>query len=363
MGTRPVLTPQDPDAFRATVLRKAARIERRRRRTRALMWVPGAAAVALSVVLVTRPGPPDEQISAGVAAESVASGVVTTETVSFGDGRTPRAVVGASDGAIWVLERDEDGSAISRVEDDRATVVAELPEGAQPDVVVAGADGALWMTDPVGDRVIRVALDGDVSAWPTPSTPSSTAAFASDGRFWFAEPDRDRLTGMAADGGVLHHDVPRGRRPDVVAVGPDGSIFFGESASPRIGSVSPSGTVTEYDLDGDERAVAMVSGPGPALWMVLESSSGARLARLDGRGNIVGDELEGDVPEVIANGSDGRLWYSTADEPAVRQQSLRGPTSRSLDRSLRASSWAMGSDGSMWAVDRERGAVVSVTLD
>lgn len=365
-----MLTPQDSEAFRATVLRRAARIERRRRRTRALMWVPGAVALVLAGVLVTRPDAPSEQLTAGFAEDAIGEATDPVEAtaitvVSFAGGRVPWAVVGASDGGVWVLERRDGGeSAVSRIEGDQFEAVATLPEGSQPDVLVAGADDALWMTDPAGGQVVRVGFDGTVSTWATDSTPSPTAAFGFDGRLWFAEPAEDRLTGMSADGDVIYHQVPEGRAPDIVAVGPDGSIFFGEASSARVGSVSPRGTITEYDLAEGERVVAMTSGPGPALWMALQSPSGARLARLDGRGNLVGEALDGGVaPKAIGDGSDGRLWYSTADEDAVRQQALSGPTATRIDRPLSAASWAMGADGAMWAVDRGRGVVVRIVAD
>lgn len=356
-----MLTPTDPESFKVAVLRRAARIERRRRLTRALMWIPGAAAVAMSFLLAIRPGAPEEQVRAGVAAQEASSAVLTTDSIEFANGAIPWAVVAASDGAIWVLERTEGGSSrISRIEGDTARAAATLAEGAAPEVLVAGPDQAVWMTDPAGEQILRVGFDGQVASWATTSPPSVTGTFAADGRFWYAEPAEDRLTGMAPDGEVIHHEVPQGRRPELVALGPDGSIFFSSSTSPRIGSISPSGTVTEYDLAPDEQVVTMAAGPGPALWMVLRSTTEARLARLNGQGDIVGQQVRGRAPEVMAHGSDGRLWYSRDDEAKVRQSTLRGDSMLDLDRPLFARSWAMGPDGTMWAVDRERRIVVSI---
>ena len=365
-----MLSPRDPQAFNALMLRRVARIERRRRRARVLLVVPSLVAVVLAAVLLLRSVPAGEVVVGGPPASErpagpVAPAVLGSRSWDLGGGR-PWSVVGGHGGEMWVLGRHADNTPVVwMIDGDDVSVAARLPETARPTVLVAGTDGWLWATDPARSLVLRISPEGEVVAFTTEGVPSSSAVFGPDGRFWFAEPDLDRLTGVAPDGSVVHHELPAGRRPSVVALGPEGSLWYASAGSPQVGSVSSSGAVTEYDLPSvDARVIAMAPGPGPALWLSIDTLDGGVLARMGGRGELITEPLDqGRAPSAMSMGPDGRLWFSTGEGPVITTRSLAGLRRRSVDRSFEADAWALASDGSMWAVDRTRGVLVQVLAD
>lgn len=357
-----VVSPRDPVAFREKVLRRAMQLDRRRRRARAFVVVPALLAVVLAGVLAANIR--GSQRADVVASQPAADGVLETRVVALEDGMRPWSVVGGADGEIWVLTRSSEGSALVRVKADDHLVIP-LPEGAQPDMAVSGTDGGLWLTDPAGQRVLRVSAEGEVRAHPLSAMPSPSATFGPDGRFWFAEPAFDRLTGMAPDGDLLHRELPPGRQPTAVAAGPDGSIWFGQADAPRIGSVAATGAISEFDLAGaDERVAAMAIGPGPALWMTIRSGSGPLLGRVDARGGVVEERLPGgETPTAISAGPDGGVWFTLSRDATLHQRSLARLSQRPLDRRLLVDSWALSENGVMWAVDRAGGQLIQIPHD
>jgi len=355
-----MLTPRDPAAFRADVLRRAVRIERRRRRARVLMVAPGVvAAVLLGALLLQRSSDGD---AADVAA-GAGDGVVRVEAVALPDDASPWAVVVGTDQAVWVLSREPATAVVRRARDGEVRTLP-LPADAEPEALVAGTDGGIWMTDPPNRRVLRIDGDGDVRTWPTGAVPSPGATWLS-GRLWFAEPALDRITGISAEGDVVHHDVPRGRAPGIVAAGPDGAVWYASSTVSIVGSVATgAGTVNEIDLGGtpDERATVMATGPGPALWLVVRGPAGSRLARVDTSGRVVGDALTAPIePLALSVGPNGRLWFTVGDG-TVQQQSLARITITPLGQPFDAASWALAADDAMWGVDRMRRTLLRIDV-
>jgi streptogramin lyase len=354
-----VLTPSDPDAFRTEVMRRALRIERRRRRTRALMAAPAVVAVLLlAVVIRQRDAEPSETVQASAPLD-----IVTVEERTLPDGLEPWAVVGATDGATWVLSLEPEPTMTRVSTDGGEPATFPLPSDAAPDELVAGAGGAVWMTDPAARRVLHVDTDGDVTSWPTDGEPSAGAAMVA-GRLWYAEAALDRISGVAPDGDVVHHDVPRGRQPTDVGAGPDGAIWYGSGASPTIGSVSPTGVVNEVELDDPAaRATALTTGPGPALWMLVSTPDGVRLGHLDAQGQVVTDEVASpSPPSTITSGPNGRIWFSAGDGTIQEQTASRLSVVR-IGRPLDAGSWAVAGDDSVWAVDRARHQLLRIIVD
>ena len=352
MGDRDLLTPTDPVEFRARVLRRAVQIERRRRRTRALVAAPLALAlIVLAFVAVRRP-----DSSPAVAAGPPRS--VTTETIAFDDG-VPWAVVGGTDEAMWVLSHGTVAS-VTRIAADGSRRTVDLGAGSAPDMLVAGTDQAIWMTDPATSQVHRVDADGTVTSWPTDAPPSASSTWSA-GRLWFAEPSLDRLTAIDHDGNVAHFEVPRGRAPTIVTAGPDNAVWFASSTAAIIGNVAESGAVHELALDDPAaRAIALTSGSGPALWLIVDAPSGARLAHVDARGRVAMEPPVPEVPVAISAGPDGTVWY--ADGQSLGLQSAGRLTSLDVGHVLHAASWARASDDSMWAVDREARQLLRLTL-
>jgi virginiamycin B lyase len=350
------LTPRDPEAFRADVLRRAVHIERRRRRARILLALPALGAVVLLAVVFQQRSPSSPQVAANTDA-----GGLTSEEISVGG--SPWGVVGGTDGAVWVLTRVAGGSALTRVGDEGDRSDVALPAGAMPESIVAGTDEAIWATDPPNHRVVRVDRDLEVHTYSVGGTPSGSATWL-DGRFWFADAAADRITSVTSSGATKSYAVPTGRAPTVLTSGPDGAVWYASSTSGRIGSVSSTGAVNELDLgEPDDRVTSMAPGPGPAVWLVVTRPSGARLAHVDAQGKVVGDELATSaVPVAVSLGPDGRMWFATGDG-TVQQQTANKVSVRPLGRPVRGDAWALTRDDAMWVVDRGRHLVLRITLD
>ena len=352
-----MLTPRDPDAFKAEVLRRAMRIERRRRRARVIMAVPAVLALVLGALLVAERSRTDDTADLATADST---GELASEVVTGYRG-DPVSVVGGTDGSVWVLSHIDAFSELTRFEGSEATERIQLDPGVRMKSVVAGTDRALWGTT---DRsVVRIDEDGDTTTFPTEQGTSSSGAWAA-GRFWFAEPALDRITGIAPDGDTVHHTIPAGRMATVVSAGPDGNVWYGSETEPILGSVTPDGAVAERELPAsDQRVLALAPGPGPSLWMVLQGAEVTTLARVDPDGGIEGEPIAVlQPPTAISVGPDGRLWLTPGDG-MVDLRSVTRLTVRDLGRPLTADAWALASDDSMWAVDRHAGTVVRIATD
>jgi len=360
-----MVSPRDPEAFRAEVLRRAMRIERRRRRLRVLVTVPVLVSALLAVLLVgsLRNGSADHVTADG----NVPAGAGLTSEVVPIQGLDPLSVSARPDGSLWVLGRDERSArmTLGTVTNDLWQPVVALPAGARPQLIVSSANGAAWMTDPAGHRVLRVEADGTTTSFPTEAAPSAGGVLGGDRRFWFAEPTGDRLVAINDDGHRVPYPVPTGRHPELVALAPNGSVAYGASGADELGTVSPTGSVVEYALaTADARVVALAPGPGPALWFAMSSENGVRLGRVSAKGTLDDEGALGNgPPSSMALGPDGRLWFSTAAERVVRQRSLARLTARPIDRTLDATSWALTPDGTMWAADRSTKQLLRISSD
>lgn len=358
------LRPQDPSAFRTEVLRRAVRLERRRRRLRTLSVAAILCTLLLSAtaVQVARTGA-GREVAVGAGGRSGARDVVRATIVELPDVRTPWAAAGGGR-LFWILDRGGDrGPVVRRFEGGRQVAVTQLPADAAPEQLVSGTDGGIWMTDPARARAFHVLPDGGLVELPTGGTPSASATFAAE-RLWFADRRGGRLTGLSGDGSAEHRQLPAGAAPDVVAVGPEGSLWFGDAERATAGSVSPSGAVAMWTLASEEeRVVTMGIGPGQALWLLIRSDHGLRLGRADVGGRIVEEDVDtSSAARGLAVGPDGSLWFTSGDGSRLHRRSYTASSAVPLERPVKARSWALAADGTMWAVDADRGELVEVTL-
>ena len=344
-------------------MRRALRIARRRRRLRAVAVAAAVGALALSAVSlgIVRSREAATRVDLSTAAPP-SSTTARTRVLDLPGVHTPWAIAGDGGRSVWVLDRGgQKGPVVLRFDEGKAASTSQLPSDAAPEQIVVGTDGGLWMTDPAASRVLRVARDGRVSALPVKATPSASAVFAGE-RLYFAERGAGRITSVDAKGGILHQSLPSGTAPEVVSIGPDGSVWFGDAVRADVGSISASGVPVIYHLASpDERVLTMSPGPGPALWILVRSDHGLRLARVDGSGRIVEDDVEpSSAARALSQGPDGRLWFTSGDGTQLHRRSLASLSSIDIDRPVRARSWALSSDGTIWAVDADRNQVLEV---
>jgi virginiamycin B lyase len=363
----PPIAPLDPAGFRANVLRRAARIERRRRTVRALGWTLGILAVVTSsLALVDRhqsrassPSP----VHTGPA--SVTGQPAMVQSFAIEGGGRPIAIVGGSDANLWATVQATliSPAAVVRSSTDGRQRRFSLPTGSRPAGIVAGADGALWIADPGRGAIDRVTTDGAVTTYLTPGPPGDAVTLGSDGDVWFAEPTTGHLARITPDGTITQFATPTGRLPGALAAGPDGNIWFAEANSPTLARMTTAGAVSQFQLpDAAERVTALASGPGPSIWFALNGGAGGpRVAYLDSQSQIVAESPQpGPAITALTLGPDGRLWYGGAITDSIETAGLVGQHPLRLARAVRPASLATGADGAVWAADPTDGTIVRI---
>jgi virginiamycin B lyase len=351
--------PRDPGGFQVKVLRRAARIERRRRRLRGAGWLLAVlVAVSMGTVLLTRPQ--DNTVNVSPAASPTVR--VTTFTVPAGG--SPWSIIGGGDGSVWYTQRpvSPDGvGAIVTITPDGRTVTFPLGSGATPAGIVASTDGGYWYTDPGRNVVGRITTAGAISEWKTPARPGEDIAFAPDDGVWFLEPDVDRVARVSSAGRITQFPLPAGRGAVGLAA-QGGALWFGESAVAKLGRVSTTGSITEVDLpDPSERVTAVAVGPGSSVWYLASLPGGeGRLGRFAGTGELVEQSLVGQPARGLTLGPDGRVWTGGTTATSLTAATATRLQDEALPRPLAADSLATGSDNTLWVVDRAARLVAQV---
>jgi virginiamycin B lyase len=344
--------PRDAAAFRASVLRRAARIERRRRVTRLGGWALGVTAVALSTLALVERAPASSKAALPAAAPSDR---IAVRSFPVTDG-VPWAATTGSDGAVWVTGQPLAPGGAAFVE--RITPAGDvtrfpLPTGSDPAAITAGSDGALWFTDPGLGSLGRITTSGVVTEHRLPHTPGDSITMTADGALWVPEPAAGAVAKVSESGAVSQVVLAAGRRPESVATGPDGSVWVGEGGGPYLARIAATGAVVDWPLpDPAERVVALADGIGPALWYSATSPTGTRLGHVSTGGTLIEEALgEAEAPPAMTLASDGRLWFSGPVGTMVAL-GVSGMNSRVLSQPVTGESLTSGSDGELWVVDR-----------
>jgi streptogramin lyase len=227
--------------------------------------------------------------------------------------QNPGGVVQGPDGAVWFttdrgVGRVEPSGHMSLFRVRRVEVITLVP----------GPDGALYGTalkpdGTLGDRVVRVAMDGSTTmvAYSGPGHGVEEIAPGPAGDLWAAIEVPAAIVRMTPAGAVTARiRLPRGTEPTAMATAPDGTLGFLSadlSEGNRFGRVSPDGTLNLSNEPGFAEEQALVATPDGAFWAT--PTSGRRLLRWAPDGTI-GRVFVGVPPSGITSASDGSLWFS-----------------------------------------------------
>ena len=322
--------------------------DRLRRPPRLLLAVPLALALIASGVVAVRvvgPGPLTGFRENVLGSVDLRSGALTGQADV---GHEPSAVA-AGEGAIWVVNKDDDtvsrfdpetgnvtaidvhdaptglavgggnvwvadsaSGELSRIDIATNHVTKTVPVGSGPTAVTYG-DGAVWVADTTGNAVYLVDPKSGSAhvAAQVPGSPSSLV-FA-DGRLWVT---------AALTGTVEVVDPRSGREIDSVHVGndPRGIAAFGDSVWV---ANNLNGTVSRIPTNDPSATTSLPVGAGPVaiagddhdLWV---ASTGSRsLTHIDpDRFQVVGHIPTASQPQALAV-SDGRLWVGAGSDPTI----------------------------------------------
>src|SRR4030095_16871927 len=129
------------------------------------------------------------------------------------------------------------------------TLTAKVAPAAAPFGVASAPDGAVWATLPSSDQLVRIAPDGNTTAFDVPTRNSGLGdiVVAPNGAVYFLEMTANRI-GHLVGGRFEEFAVPTPRSGLMaLAVAPDGAAWFTELRGHRLGRLRD-GTITEFEL-------------------------------------------------------------------------------------------------------------------
>jgi streptogramin lyase len=249
-------------------------------------------------------------------------------------------------------------------------------ELAVPKGITSGPDGNLWFAEIGANKIGRITPSGAITEFPA-NSPTGGIALGGDGNLWFAE--GGKIGTITTDGVVTEFAIPTANTEVTdIASGPDGNLWFSEPGNAdaqggaipaKIGRIITSGDITEFTLPS-ARAVPeeIASGPDGNVWFVeLVVNS---IGRVTPDGVITEFPIpyssSSSYPEGIVSGPDGNVWFT--DETAIWQLTPGGvftqfATSSSSSQPLVPYfGIAPAPDGSLWfTVYADPSAVARVT--
>jgi virginiamycin B lyase len=190
---------------------------------------------------------PKQRISRASPDGAIASFGLSTPVARLG-----RLTVGP-DTTVWFAESTV--MSVTQLRDGRftrhvmGTLGQKVPADAPPFGVAIAPDGAVWATLPSSDQLLRIAPDGNTTAFDVPTRASGLGdvAVAADGSVYFLETTANKI-GRLAGGRFEEFAVPTPRAGLVaLAVAPDGAAWFTQLRGHRLGRLR-GGTIKEFAL-------------------------------------------------------------------------------------------------------------------
>ncbi len=158
------------------------------------------------------------------------------------------------DGNIWFAEKE--AGKVARITP--AGVVTEyaiFPEDARPLAPVTVGE-TIWWSDPPGNRIFRMTLDGGLAAFPTGRPRGGPRAMcpASDGNLWYVLAEANAIGRMDLHGrGAVAFPLPRPESSPRSIVEADGEIWFTDAGTNTLGRMSLAGELlAEYPVPTPE---------------------------------------------------------------------------------------------------------------
>jgi ABC-type branched-subunit amino acid transport system substrate-binding protein/DNA-binding beta-propeller fold protein YncE/predicted Ser/Thr protein kinase len=349
-------------APRVTRRQLVPRTLRRRRRivlAAGLLLLAGAIAAAI-VALTTGGDRRVEPLGNGVAAIDTAGSRIG----SFTEADTPPSNIAVGEGAVWVLNTEDE--TVSRIDPKTKRVVDRFETGGQPSDLAAGA-GAVWIgngggryrnftvsisrIDPDSMEVTRTVKLPDTTGGAAGSTnPGIPRIAVGAGAVWAINPD-DTLSRIDPETGRLVAKIDVGVAPSTIAAGDEGVWFLSwENRSvmrldPRTNRVAETTPLGSHFLSGiavgggsvwvtaqDEGLLWRIEpGPSPGLRTIdvgvgatyVAFGDGAAwtgnyldgvVSRIDPRTNSVTARVRVGAAQALGVGA-GSAWVSVAGAP------------------------------------------------
>jgi streptogramin lyase len=171
-------------------------------------------------------------------------------------------------------------------------------------------------------------------------------------------PTRARGEATAAPGVVSTFADPGMGRVGEVTTAADGSVWFVNDTR-SVGRITPGGAITIFqglDRPGEPRDI--VAGPDGAVWFTVRNphgGGGGWIRRITDAGATTDFELgPTSMPDTIAVGADGELWFSDGGfdlEPSLSKMTTGGQITTGIALvTVARNGLVAGADGTMWFV-------------
>jgi virginiamycin B lyase len=198
-------------------------------------------------------------------------GSITSFGLSTPVARLGRLAI-APDGDVWFAETSL--VSVTNLKDGRLTrhvvgsLSPETPMDAAPFGVAVAPDGTVWATLQNANKLLRLAPNGEKTAFDVPTRASGLGdvAVGAGGAVWFLEIAANKI-GRFAGGRFEEFTVPTPRAGlTALAVAPDGDAWFTELRGHRLGRVH-AGAITEFVLPrADARPFGITADAGNNVW-------------------------------------------------------------------------------------------------
>lgn len=269
-------------------------------------------------------------------------------------------------GALWYGDRR--GNRLIRIAADGEQTPFVPVSGATSGLsgLAFGADGALWYTKDSSNRIGRIAANGGTAReFATLEGNSFPAGLLADrkGRLWFHARGRNYVGFVRANGSVIVHRGPvaasAGFAPQAMALGADGNLWItdrGHNAIYRFDVETR--RFTRFDIPTPRADPgAITAGADGNVWFTMNAVG--RVGRITPAGDITEIAL-GTPPGVglrgIVGTADGSLWV-TARGPQVARVLPDGSV-RAFACGNGLGTALLGPGGVPWFLDDERAWVV-----
>ena len=193
--------------------------------------------------------------------------------------------------------------------------------------LTAGPDGAMWFTDPKGNRIGRIALDGKIKyvALPTAACGPTGITFGADGFIYFSEHAANRIGRMTTDGVLTEFTLRAQSGPAEITTGPDGAVYFIEDVGDRIGRIAKDGSIREFQIPtASSIPSAIAAGPNASIYFAeLGAEKIGKLSIGDGSIEEYPIMPHG-RPLGLAAGADGYLWVTIPDQHLIDRMTPSG---------------------------------------
>ncbi len=247
----------------------------------------------------------------------------------------PSGLAVAPDGGVWFTGF----RSIGRIAPDGLVSTFPLPDGENEEgrivfkdgPIVVGGDGNVWFSGArgirdenggaVGDQPIigRLTPTGELAEFDLPREGGHPIRLTTgpDGNVWFTEAFGQRVARIAPNGQIQGFPLSPSSRPYDIAAGFDGALWFMEEKGdfPVLARITTAGAITEFPLGSVEESFAgqVAAGLDGRIWFVSEAGSVGRFSPATGRISKVA--IPSRVPEELLVGPEGSLWYTSAAEP------------------------------------------------